>query len=158
MANKLQPFICCALGLLAAGVVAGCKNTGSEYVAPAVEGRVLDAETRLPVYRAKVRRASPSAPTYDDFMRKGAQRMEDHWPAYTDKEGRFSIDSEKALVLFAQMNWFSINVICEHSGYDRFITNYTLFTATNSASGAPLVKTGDILLRRTQNKKAPKPL
>ena len=84
--------------------------------------------------------------------------MEEPFPEYTNKEGYFTIDSERALVLFAQMNWFSVDISFEHSGYDRMVTNYTLFNATNAPSGEPLIKTGDVLLHRTQSKQKNKPL
>jgi hypothetical protein len=159
MLNKVLPLGGCAIAVaLAACAVTGCKSSGSEYISPRVEGRVLDSETHQPIYRVHVKRTTPSSAKSDDYMRKGAQRMEEPFPAYTDKNGYFVIDSEKALVLFAQMNWFSVDISFEHSGYDRFVTNYTLMTATNTASGEPLVNTGDVYLQRTQNKKKPQPL
>ena len=148
---------CLALVLtLLAG--AGCKSSGSEYISHRVEGRVLDADTHQPIYRVRVKRMPPGSQQSDNFMRKGAQRMEEPFPEYTNKEGYFTIDSERALVLFAQMNWFSVDISFEHSGYDRIVTNYTLFNATNAPSGEPLIKTGDVLLHRTQSKQKNKPL
>jgi hypothetical protein len=159
MRNKLLKIAGASLGLaavLCAG--AGCKSSGSEYISPRVEGRVLDADTRQPIYRARVKRITPGSQSTDNFMRKGGQRMEEPFPEYTNQEGYFTIDSERALVLFAQMNWFSVDVSFEHSGYDRIVTNYTLFNATNTPGGEPLIKTGDVLLHRTQSKQKNKPL
>ncbi len=143
----------------AAGLMAGCKSSGSEYIAPRVEGRVLDAQTHLPIERVAVQRLSPGEQDRNDFaLKKGAESIVQSFPTYTDRNGRFVIDSEKALVLFAQMNWFSVDISFEHSGYEGFVTNYTLFTTTNTPSGEPLVDTGDILLQRIQDKRQPKPL
>ncbi len=160
MANKPLPFVAWISGLaLAAGIVAGCKSSGSEYISPRVEGRVVDAQTRQPIYRARVTRISPrSTEPSDSFMRKGAQHLEDSYPELTDKNGKFVIDSERALVFFNQVNWFSVDLSFEHSGYDRFVTNYTLFNATNMPSGEPVIRTGDILLQRIQPKQKAKVL
>ena len=157
MASKILSFVAAVAGVaLASSTITGCKSAGSEYLSPRVEGRVLDAQTHEPIYRACVLRIPPGSQQPDNFMRKGAEHAGEPFPAYTDKNGRFVIDAERALVLFAQVNWFSIDVSFEHSGYDRLVTNYTLFNATNTPSGVPLIKTGDIFLQRTQRKQKPK--
>lgn len=159
MDNKTRTFAACVAGLLlAVGAATGCKSSGSEYISPRVEGRVLDSQTHQPIERVRVSRLSPSSQSSDNFMRKGAQRLEEPMPEYTSKTGYFVIDSERALVFFNQVNWFSVDLSFEHSGYDRFVTNYTLFNATNMPSGEPVIRTGDILLQRTQPKQKSKPL
>jgi hypothetical protein len=155
MASKILSFAAGAGGLaLALAAITGCQSTGAEYISPRVEGRVLDAQTHQPLSRVHVLRTPAGSQVYDNpyQLHRGEQRMGAPLPAYTGKNGRFVIDSEKALVLFAQVNWFSIDLTFEHSGYEQFVTNYTLVSATNLPSGEPLIRTGDILLQRTQNK------
>src|SRR6187402_378875 len=63
--------------VLAACLVTGCKSAStSQYTAPRVEGRVLDAETRQPLGGVKVRRVDPYAGGASRQVPKGGQSIE----------------------------------------------------------------------------------
>ena len=65
----------------------------------------------------------------------------------TDRDGRFTLETERALTPFRGAGWFSVQLLFERSGYERFRTNYSsLNVSTNSPKGEPLLDAGDILL------------
>jgi len=110
-----------------------------------VEGRVLDAQTHQPLAGAKVRRVVPESATVAE-TRKGGQVMERTPAIRSRNDGTFALDSERGLELFRRSSWISVTIAFEQTGYESFTTNYTLVNATNTPSGEPLVKAGDILL------------
>jgi len=68
-------------------------------------------------------------------------------PARTDRDGRFTLETERVLTPFHSAGWFSVQLLFERSGYERFRTNYSaLNVRTNSPNGGPLLDAGDILL------------
>src|SRR5678815_1637610 len=133
--------------LIAACVVAGCKTTSpSQYISPRVEGRVLDAKTHQPIAGVKVIRVEPDLEPAVDQALKGGQAMERTPAVRSIKDGTFVLDSERDLELFRRAGWYSVTLTFEHAGYASITTTYTVANATNSPSGEPLVKAGDILL------------
>ena len=155
------PEVCAAMGprwsaqkaallfgcVIAACLVAGCKTTSpSPYISPRVEGRVLDAKTHQPIAGVKVIRVEPDLEPAVDQALKGGQTMERTPAVRSIKDGTFILDSERDLELFRRAGWYSVTLTFEHAGYTSITTNYTVANATNSPSGEPLVKAGDILL------------
>jgi hypothetical protein len=68
-------------------------------------------------------------------------------PVRTDGDGSFTLDTERVLTPFRGMNWFSVQLLFEGAGYERFRTNYSrLNLSTYTPAGEPLLNTGDILL------------
>ena len=133
--------------VIAACVVAGCKSASpSRYIAPRVEGRVLDAKTRLPIGGVTVWRVGSGEDVATREVPKGAMAMEQTPFVRTGKDGAFALASKRNLQLFGRSGWYSIAISFKHSGYASFTTNYTPANATPTTSGEPLVKTGDILL------------
>ncbi len=133
--------------LLSAFGAVGCKSTSlSTYVAPRVVGRTVNVETRQPVEDVKVRRV-----TSDESYRpldppKGGQVMERTPAVRSGKDGRFDLDSVRALAPFARDGWYSVTIRFEHPDYGWCDIGYTLANATNTPAGEPLVNAGDILL------------
>jgi hypothetical protein len=133
--------------LIAACVLAGCKTTSpSQYISPRVEGRVLDAQTHQPIVGVKVVRVVADPEPLVDQAPKGGQALERTPDVRSLKDGTFVLDSERDLELFRRTGWYSLTLTFEHAGYASITTNYTIANATNSPSGEPLVKAGDILL------------
>ena len=135
--------------LLFAAALTGCKSDQfTYYISPRVTGRVLAANTHQPLADVKVRRVVPPPNTDTDGTRRGSQFMEQTTAARTDADGKFVLDSEKDLALFRHTGWYSVTVSFERTGYTLFETNYTVANVSGySSQGAPLVNTGDILLK-----------
>jgi hypothetical protein len=133
--------------VIAACVLAGCQSTSpSQYSSPRVEGRVLNAQTHQPIDGVTVRRIDPSANVATDQAPKGGQVMQQAPAVRTTRDGAFVLASERNLQLFRRSGWYSVTLSFEHYEFLSFTTNYTLANATNTPSGEPLVKAGDILL------------
>jgi hypothetical protein len=133
--------------VMAVCVVAGCKSKPlSKYIAPRIEGRVLDAKTRQPIRGVTVQRMDPGAEVAPGEIPKGAQALQPTPSVRTGNDGAFALASERNLELFGRGRWYSVAISFKHTGYTRFMTNYTPANATPTASGEPLVKAGDVLL------------
>jgi hypothetical protein len=133
--------------LIAAGILAGCKTMSpSQYISPRVEGRVLDAQTHQPIAGVKVIRVVGDAEPTVDQAPTGDQALETAPAVRSDKYGNFVLDSERDLELFRRAGWYSVSLTFQHPGCTSLTISYTLANATNSPSGEPLVKAGDILL------------
>jgi hypothetical protein len=149
--NKTQsPLNLVGLGWLAAAVVAGgCKGlTSAQYVSPRIEGRVVDSDSHEPIKDVQVRRVGSGNSSGVSDPPKGATRLETAPAIRTDEAGRFVLDSEKDIAVFGSIGWYSVTISLKHAAYEDLTETYTLENATNNASGEPVVKAGDILLRR----------
>jgi len=135
--------------LLLAVVLAGCQSAQfSSYISPRVTGRVLAADTRQPLANVKIRRVVPDQDAGMDTQPKGGQTMERSGAVWTDRAGKFALDSERDITLLGRANWYSVTLSFERAGYERFQTNYTSANVSgHSSAGEPLVNAGDILLR-----------
>jgi hypothetical protein len=130
-------------GLLVA--VVGCKSI-SQYVSPQVEGRVLDARSRQPIKGVRVARLSSQDQAAAMQPPKAGQAMLPSDSVQTAADGQFRLPSLKDLGIFRKLNWYSVTVSFEHSFYLPETTTYTISSVTNSASGVPTLKLGDVLL------------
>ncbi len=120
----------------------------SPFTAPRVTGRVLDAQTRAPLADVKVMNAKQAASLRTGMPPKGGELLMVKAPARTDSEGKFTLETERVLTPFRGAGWYSVQLLFERSGYERFRTNYSrLNVGTNTPPGAPLVDAGDILLQ-----------
>lgn len=134
--------------LLAAAV--GC-STGeglhSAYMQPRIEGRVIDADTQMPIERVVVLR-NPQATVAgnDDYISAGEVQEEQH-TVYTDKEGSFKVPSEKDLEMGGDRTWTSVTLKFVHPDYQMYSTNFVYGGGTDG-DGEPLFQTGDIVLHR----------
>ena len=132
--------------MLSCCVLPGCRSP-SQYVSPRITGHVLDAERRQPIRDASVVRVFPYQPARSDTPPKGAQLLRARPGVQTGDDGAFTLDSERSLVFFRTVGWYSVTLSITHPGYVAFTTNYTLADATNTTRGEPLINAGDILLK-----------
>jgi hypothetical protein len=142
----------CALLLTFTVLLAGCeagKLSGdfSHYVSPQVGGRVLAADTRLPLANATVRRVSPDR-NAAATPPKGGQLLKESGGVRTDAGGRFFLDGERAITLIRRGGWHSVTLSFTHAGYREYQTNYTAArSAEQPPDGAPLVNAGEVILQ-----------
>jgi hypothetical protein len=132
------------------GAVSVCLLSGchpfSQYLSPRVEGRVLDAQTHQPLPGTQVQRVSEKRNRNPAQPPNGAQLLMQHHVVLTADDGTFVVDSQKAVGLFHSVFWSAIRLSFQHDGYLSAVTNFTAANSTNTVSGEPLVKTGDVLL------------
>lgn len=148
ISNRLNRILASAMAALA---VVGCQSASpSRYSSPRITGQVLDAQTQQPIPGVQVRRVTPQDPSADQTV-KGGQSLETSPTVRTDSDGRFVLVSQKNLTLFSRLGWYSVSVAFTHPNYERLTTEYTLLNATNTPSGEPLVRAGDIRLQPEPN-------
>ena len=135
---------------LAAVVWAGCESMPfSPFISPRVTGRVLAADSRQPLADVAVKSGAEARGYRGSMPAKGGELLMAKAPARTDRDGRFTLETERALTPFRGAGWFSVQLLFERAGYQSFRTNYsTLNISTNSPAGEPLLDAGDILLQR----------
>jgi hypothetical protein len=76
---------------------------------------------------------------------RGGELLMAKTPVRTDREGRFTLETERVLTPFRGAGWFSVRLVFERAGYERFQTNYSrLAFSTNAPEGE--LDAGDILL------------
>jgi hypothetical protein len=136
-----------ALYLAAFGLV-GCQSMPfSPFISPRVTGRVLAADTGRPLADVVVKSGAQARDYPGTMPPKGGELLMAKAPVRTDGDGRFTLATERALTPFRSMNWFSVQLLFERGGYERFRTNYSrLNLITNAPGGEPLLNAGDILL------------
>lgn len=128
-------------------VFAGCKYmTPNPYISPRVIGRVLDKETGQPLANARVSIVVPGADSGLSEPARGSQLMPQSPATSSAADGTFSLHSQRDLSLFRHNGWLSVTVSFKHVAYTPAVETYTQINATNTPSGEPVVKTGDILL------------
>jgi hypothetical protein len=139
-----RPLLFC----LAALTLAGCKtNPLSVLVSPRVTGRVLAADTHQPVAGVKVITARQAAANATEPP-KGGQLLTAQAPVQTDEQGRFTLTAERVLTPFGGAGWFSVDLLFEHPGYERYRTNYSYANlGTNTLNGERVLDAGTILLQ-----------
>jgi hypothetical protein len=137
----------------AAAALAGCESMPfSPFVSPRVTGQVLAADTRQPLADVMVRSGARREDYRSAMPPKGGELLMAKAPVRTDRDGRFTLETERVLTPFRGSGWFSVQLSFQRPGYDRFRTNYSsLNLSTNSAQGAPLLNAGEILLHRLPN-------
>jgi len=133
----------------AALALAGCKSHPlSLAISPRVTGRVLAADTDRPLADVKIRTGEDSETFNSTTPIKGGERMMAPTPAQTDAEGRFVLETQRALTPFRGSGWFSVQLCFDHPGYERFRTNYSyLNLGTNTLNGESVLDAGTIRLQ-----------
>jgi hypothetical protein len=137
---------------LTAVVVTGCESLPfSPFISPRVTGRVLAADTRRPLADVTIRTGAQARGYGSGMPPKGGELLMARAPVRTDHDGRFELETERALTPFRGAGWFSVQLLFAHDGYESFRTNFsTLNVSTNAPNGEPLLDAGDILLRPEQ--------
>ena len=146
---KFRLNILMGMSLLAVACApSGCKSySPSPYVSPRVEGRVVDALTRQPIRNAEVRRLTADQRSWTMEPPKGGEVLKIGAAAVrTAGDGTFVLVSERSINVIPRSGWFSVSLAFHHSFYQDFATNYTIAAATNTVTGEPLVRAGDIPL------------
>jgi hypothetical protein len=119
----------------------------SPFISPRVTGRVLAADTRQPLADVNVTSGAQAGGYRTGMPPKGGELLMAKASVVTDREGRFKLETERVLTPFRGAGWFSVRLLFERPGYERFRTNYSsLNVSTNSPNSEPLLDTGDILL------------
>ena len=139
---------------LAAAVLTGCDSIPfSPFIAPRVTGRVVAADTGAPLANVKVTSGKQATAYRGGMPPKGGELLMAKAPVRTDRDGRFTMDTERVLTPFRGSGLFSVQLQFERAGYERFRTNYPrLNLSTNTPNTEPLLDAGDIRLHP-----APKP-
>ena len=137
-----------ALGLILP-LLAGCESvTMTPYVSPRITGRVVAADTHLPLSDVKVTVGKPTGDVRSTTPAKGGEMLQRPTPVQTDQTGHFLLDSQRVLSPFSGSGWFSVTLTFERAGYERFFTNYSrLNLKTNTWNGEPVLHAGDIPLQ-----------
>jgi hypothetical protein len=131
---------------LAAFALVGCKSMPfSPFISPRVTGRVLAADNRQPLADVIVRSGANARGSRSGMPSKGGELLLAKAPVRTDREGRFTLDTERVLTPFRGAGWFSVQLSFQHAGYERFQTNYSRLNLSTNAP-EPLLDAGDILL------------
>jgi hypothetical protein len=140
--NRLLAFC------LAAFALVGCQSMPfSPFISPRVTGRVLAADTGQPLADVVIKSGAQARGYSSAMPPKGGELLMAKAPVRTDGDGRFTLATERVLTPFRGMNWFSVQLLFERGGYERFRTNYSrLNLTTNAPGGEPLLNAGDILL------------
>ena len=133
---------------LATLALLGCESMPfSPLISPRVTGRILAADTGQPLADVVVKSGAQARGYRGAMPPKGGELLMAKAPVRTDADGRFTLDTERVLTPFRGTDWFSVQLLFERAGYERFRTNYSrLNLSTNTAGGEPLLNAGDILL------------
>ena len=134
---------------LAALALAGCKSDPLSLVtAPSLTGRVVAADTGQPLAGVKVKSLDRGEDSNGTVPPKGGERMLAKPAVWTDRDGRFLLETERALTPFRGSGWFAVQLSFEHPGYERYLTNYScLNLGTNAWKGESVLDAGKILLQ-----------
>lgn len=144
--NYTSAFVILAL------VLTGCKSSNpSQYISPRITGRVVDAQTQQPIPGVQVRRLKPNQDPGVAETIKGGQALEKTPVVRTDSDGSFVLASERNLAFLQRLGWYSVSLAFAHPNYERLTTEFTLVNATNTPTGEPLVKAGNIHLQPKPN-------
>ncbi len=137
------------LWLVLAVALCGCRGMRfGPYTSPAVSGRVVAADSQLPLAGVEVVRDGARRGRGIGGQPKGAELLLQDYTARTGGDGRFHLQSQRALTVFRPSGWDHVGLSFRRAGYLPFQTNYSILIATtNSPAGDPLLETGDIALR-----------
>jgi hypothetical protein len=136
-------IVMCLLFVLSA---AGCQSRPfGPYVAPAVTGRVLAADTRQPLAGVKVTRGA-SVPAAGASL-KGAELLALKSPVRTGRDGNFTLDSERVLSVVRGLDWNVVSLSFDCGGYQHFHTNCPTTLVSSALNGKPVLDVGQIILQ-----------
>ena len=137
------------LCLAALALAAGCGTRPLSVVtSPRVTGVVVAANTGRPLADVKIRSGEQTEDFNGAVPPKGGERLMASAPVRTDRDGRFVLQTERALTPFRGSGWFAVRLLFEHPGYERFLTNYSYLTlGTNSLKGESVLDAGKIRLQ-----------
>lgn len=136
-----------------AGLWMGCSSVRGphqEYLAPRVVGRVLDARSGAPVFKARVRHVLEAGAQVREAVpeQRGAQRLLQSAEVQTDRQGWFSLPGHKGFfLLFQRGGGYFGSIVVEHPAYHTLRTNVTANPAANvQTRRGPAADAGDLRL------------
>jgi hypothetical protein len=131
-------------------LLCGCESIPlSPFTFPRVTGRVLAADTGLPLAGVTVTSGGRPGGGSSVMPSKGGELLIAKVPARTGRDGRFTLEAERVLTPFGGGGWFAVQLSFQRAGYERFQTNYSrLDLTTNAPAGKASLDAGDILLHR----------
>lgn len=135
---------------LATVALTGCESMPfSPFTSPRVTGRVLAADSGQPLADVTVKSGAHSGDARGANPPKGGELLMAKAPVRTDRDGRFTLDTERVLTPFRGVGWHSVQLYFQRAGYEHFRTNYSsLNLSTNSLHGEPsLLNVGEIRLQ-----------
>ena len=111
-------------------LLAGCdtlKGPNQSYIAPAVEGRVVDGVSGQPLRDARVQRHLKPPARSNSFSTKGAEKLRTVPTLRSDPEGRFRIAPEKGgYLLLERPGVFEFTLVVRHPTHETLTTNIDL--------------------------------
>jgi len=134
-------------------LLTGCdtlKGPNQSFVAPAVEGRVVDAESGAPLQKAGVQRYLEPPSKQDPLAEKGAQRLMTVPTIRSGPDGRFQIGPQRGgYLLMSHPGVFQITLVVRHDTHQTLTTNIDLIKVKPiKTNGVPTVLVGDLPLAR----------
>ena len=141
----MHRWLAVGIAVISLPVFWGCHSV-SHYVSPQVVGRVLDAKTLQPIAGVKVQRVVPDYEAGTMEQVKGSEMLEMTSPPESEADGTFVLPSQKSVALFRDVAWFTVELSLTHRYYEKYLTNYTPRSATNTLQGEPVIYTGEILM------------
>jgi len=145
--RRARPGALAGLVVAAAVLWPGCKSSPTKYSSPRVTGTVLDAQTKQPLKGVRVNRVGASRQMDPNTPRRGGEWMEQQAPAFTGSDGKFELRSVADLSVTRNVYWYMVDVSFSQPGYELLVVTYTPAQATNTPSGEPVVKAGNIFLQ-----------
>lgn len=132
----------------------GCdtlKGPNQSIVAPAVEGRVVDAVSGEPLPDAGIQRFLRAPSKSDPLSEKGAERLLQVPTVSSDAHGVFRIAAEKGgYLLFSQPGVFAFTLVVRHPTCQTLTTNIDLLEIRPvKTNGVSTVFVGDLPLKPT---------
>ncbi len=127
-------------------LVAGCKSHPlGPYISPRVEGQVVDAAGR-PLQHVKVIRGQPALNAIGNPP-KGGQLLMAKAPEETNRQGHFTLPSERVLSIVRGSGWNEVKLTFLKPGFDAVKTNIPTKLAAISERGEPVLHIGLVQLR-----------
>jgi hypothetical protein len=135
------------LGLLATAIFTGCGSFHvQEYVAPEVDGRVLDACTGQPIQHVVIRRGSSDSNTAFPGSEKGGEQMLARVQTMSNRDGFFHLDAEKDVLTFGG-GGYGASLTFLRSDYETLRTNFPpKLVVRFSPKDPPKLDAGEIFL------------
>ena len=127
MLDLMKRLLCLAVPAM---LLTGCdslKGPNQSYVAPAVQGRVVDAGSGAPLPDARIQRYLSKPANTDPLSEKGAERLMTVPVIRPDAEGRFCVDPKRSgHLLFERTGVFQFTLVVRCAAYQTLTTNIDL--------------------------------
>lgn len=127
MISAVKRLFCLVLPAI---LCSGCdtlKGPNQSYIAPAVEGRVVDSASGEPLEDARIQRHLREPTRSDPLATKGAEQLRQVPTLKSDAEGNFKIAPVKGgYLLMERSGVFQFTLVVRHSTHQTLTTNIDL--------------------------------